>query len=291
MGIKRAELRQPDLLLGQIWRGHRARYKYICSKHGEYSHVFKNHYDRNGCRKCIVAHIKNKLIYQIEDVEKKYPDLVKGQTWSGARQKYKFKCSIHGFYFQNFSNHTQGYECPKCGYDRGAAKQKLTTVDFERRCRDAIKGQKWINAHTKYRFLCNKHGEYRQPFNVHVQGVGCSRCSESHGEKEIHTILTKLNIAFNRQKRFENCRNSKPLPFDFFLSNHRTLIEFHGSQHYEIVLAWGGRRALQRTQRHDRIKRLWCRRNKYRLIVVPYTIKNVKNYLFKKLGLTPAQEN
>ena len=40
----------------------------------------------------------------------------------------------------------------------------------------------------------------------------------------------------------------------------------------------------------DRIKRNWARRNGYRLIVIPYTVKNIAGYLEKRLGkLLPAK--
>ena len=98
----------------------------------------------------------------IEMAEHRFPDMIKGQKYEGARAKYRFTCSKHGEYEQALYHHNEGYGCDKCG---GGA--TLTIKEVEQRFSDMVKGQQWLGNHAKYRFLCDKHGEYEQRFNSH----------------------------------------------------------------------------------------------------------------------------
>ena len=57
--------------------------------------------------------------------------------------------------------------------------------------------------------------EYSVRADNFLSGKGCPKCKESYGEKRISDILKNNSIPFITQKRFDNCRNVKPLPFDF----------------------------------------------------------------------------
>lgn len=41
---------------------------------------------------------------------------------------------------------------------------------------------------------------------------------ESKGERQIKEFLLNNSINFIQEKRFEDCRDKNPLPFDFYLS-------------------------------------------------------------------------
>ncbi|MBS0645452.1 MAG: hypothetical protein JSR97_02515 [Verrucomicrobia bacterium] len=46
-----------------------------------------------------------------------------------------------------------------------------------------------------------------------------------------YKVLYDRNLDFETEKTFPDCRNKKPLPFDFYLPHCNTLIELDGSQH------------------------------------------------------------
>lgn len=62
-----------------------------------------------------------------------------------------------------------------------------------------------------------------------VHSCGCLR---SMGEMIVENYLRELNINFQREYRFEQCRDKKPLPFDFCIfdkqNNLKFLIEING---------------------------------------------------------------
>lgn len=102
-----------------------------------------------------------------------------------------------------------------------------------------------------------------------TMSCGCIR--RSHGEIYIENLLNEYNIKFQQEYRFEQCRNKRRLPFDFYLPDHNTCIEFQGKQHYDIVDAWGGKEGLQIRRINDQIKRDFCESEGIKLIAIPYT--------------------
>jgi len=163
---------------------------------------------------------------------------------------------------------------------------------MERRAPDMMRGQECEGVLAKYRFLCSTHGEYLQGYSVHVDGDhGCPKHHQSRGERRTAAWLSSRfqGDRFEAQKTFDTCRHKKPLRFDFGSESLKTLIEYNGQQHYLPASNFGGKVALKRTRQRDRIKKNWARRNGYKLIVVPYIIKNIEKHLEKRLGhLLPA---
>ena len=56
----------------------------------------------------------------------------------------------------------------------------------------------------------------------------------------MRNYLIKHEFEFEEQKRFKDCRNKKPLPFDFYLPQYNLCIEFDGQLHYMSVKYFGG---------------------------------------------------
>ena len=88
-------------------------------------------------------------------------------------------------------------------------------------------------------------------------------------------ILTKLDIPFEREYRFEDCRDKGALPFDFALFNREHeligLIENNGDQHYSARgTQWNTPERLIYTQKHDYIKQKFAEDNHIPLLIIPY---------------------
>ena len=121
---------------------------------------------------------------------------------------------------------------------------------------------------------CPIHGDFKQNPLSHVQGMGCSNCNESHGEKEVSKFLKKWNINFDRQKKFPDCRNKFELPFDFYIPSMRTCIEFDGKQHFQPMEFFGGMKAFESLKINDKIKSDYCEDNYIDLIRIRYDQKD-----------------
>jgi len=89
----------------------------------------------------------------------------------------------------------------------------------------------------------------------------------SEGERKIANYLNKNKIDYVYQKRYDDCKNKSTLPFDFYLPDYNTIIEFDGYQHYYEVKMFG---KLSRIQKHDKIKNNYCKENNINLLRIPY---------------------
>lgn len=124
--------------------------------------------------------------------------------------------------------------------------------------------------------------------NKLTQGRGCPSCYSrklSAGERYIINILSKNNIPFIHQKKFDNLRNPITncfLKFDFFLPEYNLCIEYQGQQHYKPIyfgkkegktkeeIEKLAQQNLKNTQYRDEIKRKYCEDNNIKYLEIPY---------------------
>ena len=142
----------------------------------------------------------------------------------------------------------------------------------------------YINGNTKIKHRCKVCGnEWDVKPNHILYNHGCPKCKKSFGEKIISEWLTDNNIDFVQQYSFCDCRDKFPLPFDFYLPNSNTCIEFDGEQHFKPVDFFGGEEKFKVRQLHDQIKTDYCNSHDIYLLRIPYD-KNIEeelnNFLF-----------
>jgi hypothetical protein len=99
---------------------------------------------------------------------------------------------------------------------------------------------------------------------------GCSKYSKM--ELFIHDLLVEYQIPHISQARFQECRNIFPLPFDFYLYEHNTLVEYDGEQHTRPVAFFGGEDAYQQRVYNDNIKNEYCKEHDINLVRLPHTL-------------------
>ena len=129
--------------------------------------------------------------------------------------------------------------------------------------------------------------ECKQPFPVfahhETKHCGCKTNSKismetylergqcrSLGEKKIYDLLTSVRVPFEQEKKFMNCCDKAPLPFDFYLESPtygKYVIEFDGEQHFKQVSCFGD---LATTHQHDLIKNKFCWEHGIGIIRIPY---------------------
>lgn len=107
-----------------------------------------------------------------------------------------------------------------------------------------------------------------------TQSCGCIR---SAGEMVIADYLKEKNINFTQEYKFTDCKDERPLPFDFCIfdndNNIQFLIEVNGKQHYEPRYSSDpeiSQRLFEIQQKHDLIKETYCLQNHIDLLIIPY---------------------
>lgn len=253
----------------------------ICSKHGVFEQKPSSHLSGYGCQKCAGKNRStDEYIYEAKLVHgDKYDySLVK---YIDAITKIKIVCYDHGIFTLRPSEHLFGYKCPKCN------KMFVNTESFIKRAK-LVHDDKYdyslvdyVNAVTKIKIICPKHGTFMQRSGDHLDGNGCPHCNESKGEITIKKCLDEHNIEYVREKKFNNCRGIKRmLPFDFYLPKYNLLIEYDGEQHFKIINYWGGKNGLKRQQINDEIKNVYAKNQNIKLLRIKYTeIKNIEKIL------------
>ena len=206
----------------------------------------------------------------------------------------RYICPTHGEHHMRISNLIQGKGCPDCVGLQNRNRFKLSPDDVERRINELggnlLNKNDYINQTSKNLLVdCIECGS---PFLTSLRnftqhgGQVCPNCFgvESMGEKRIRIYLESRNILFVPQKWFNDCRDKKPLPFDFYLPDYNILIEFDGRQHFEETDHFTY--SLEVTQKHDKIKNDYCKDHNMRLIRIPYLHMNkIEQILNKELVL------
>ena len=121
---------------------------------------------------------------------------------------------------------------------------------------------------------CGNHSYPNQSNLEKGHSLSCGCRHSSKWEIFISEYLTNLNISFEFQKRFDDCRNAKGsdmLPFDFYIKRLNLIIEYDGEHHFHSIDYWGGEEKFKITQENDEIKNLYCKSKNIKLIRIPYT--------------------
>ena len=119
--------------------------------------------------------------------------------------------------------------------------------------------------------------------------MSCGCLTQSRGEMRISNFLDGLKIDFEKQKRFVDCRDKNPLPFDFYLPNFNMCIEYDGRQHFEPVNFSSNiqetKENFELVNKHDKIKTKYCENNNIKLLRIPYTeFDNIEMILRENLS-------
>jgi hypothetical protein len=207
-------------------------------------------------------------------------------VYKNSKIKVEIFCPKHNFYFKQIPNsHLRGRKCPQCANDYFYSITK-TTDEF---IKDAMKihGNKYDyslveykNCKTYIKIICDKHGEFIQKPNTHLNGRGCSVCKSSKGEDFIRNFLTENHINFIEQYKFKNQpRDIKYCKYDFYLNDYNAIIEYHGEQHFNFSPHFHKNffDFLDRTNR-DYKKMKFCKNNNIIFFEIHYN-DNIENKL------------
>jgi len=102
----------------------------------------------------------------------------------------------------------------------------------------------------------------------------------SRGVKRIIAILEEKKLKYVKELRFPDCKDIRPLPFDFSVYNGKELvclIEFNGVQHYKFCRKFHkSKKGLFKQQKHDAIKLAFCAEKSIPLLVIHYEEEKIE---------------
>lgn len=265
-----------------------------CINHGDISVNPNNHINnKSGCPLCY-GRIKKTTEQFIDQVRRLHGDVFTFEhtNYSGDGIKVTVTCKQHGDFTPTPSNILQGSGCPLCALEEASKRnrkdqslfiEQASKLHFHKYDYSLVE---YKNSATPITIICPKHGKFSQQPTVHIdQRCGCPRCTSSRGEMEVREYLQTLNLKFNQQQMFKECKDKRRLKFDFFLPDYGILIEYNGLQHYRTVpLLKYNRAALLDIQRKDKIKQQFAKEKGLQLLVIPF---NAKTHTYLDQHLTP----
>ena len=265
----------PNIICLEEYVNNKTKILHKCLKCGYEWKVFPSNIlsNNSNCPNCAIERSKirfKKTTEQYkEELKIKNSNIICLEEYTNALTKILHKCLVCGNIWKAKPNIIlSGYGCPTC-----SGKKQKTTEEYK----EELKGrnievlEEYVNANTKILHKCLKcKNEWRvEPHSV-LRGNGCPYCKTSHGEKAVEAFLTENKISYIPQKRFFDCKDKRPLPFDFYLSELNIAIEYNGRQHYKSIETFGGEKQLHLQRHHDWIKRKYCRDKGITLITIRY---------------------
>lgn len=223
-----------------------------------------------GCPRCsgIERYCHEEYVKKVAEIN---PDIEVLERYINSKTKILHRCKIDGYeWYISPSAILQRQGCPKCAgnakitHEEYIANVAKINPDIE------VLGQ-YIGYNVKILHKCNidNHEWYIPPNNI-LHGVGCPKCNTSKGEKAIEEWIKKQGFLYETQKRFSDCRDKNPLPFDFYLPEYNICIEYQGQQHYESIKYFGGVSKFENQVKKDNIKKEYCQKNNILLFEIPY---------------------
>lgn len=267
------------------YNGSNIKVKIICPEHGTFEQTPHHHLRGSGCPICALKTKSEKQSMTLDNFVNKSKN-IHGDNYSYDKVEYinnKTKvtivCNKHGDFNITPSHHFNGVGCSKCSknynqtnleYIEDVSKKHNNFYDYSL--------VEYINNKSDILIICPIHGTFSQNAHHHKNGSKCPHCNESKGENIIMNFMKDNKIKYIRQHKFDDCRNIKVLPFDFYLPDYNTCIEFDGRQHFESINYFGGYESLIKTRKRDQIKNNYCYNNNIKLIRIKYD-EDIKKYL------------
>lgn len=266
-----------------------------------YNHITQKQTKSYICRECF---LKNKIL-KYEEIEKQvvesgYIMLTKKSEFKNGNTYIRYACPKHGEKTIRASNFHNGKRCPDC-CNENLREQFSFTPDYvynevKKLGGELLNKEEYINNKEKnMKILCPRcHKNILiTSFRHFIQhgGQSCQACyrKESVGERRIRQWLELNNIDYEQEKWFKDCKDIKPLPFDFYLPERNTIIEYDGKQHFEETHFFSFQNNSHESitsyiKNHDLIKNNYCKQNNINLIRIPYTsLNNLEQILQQNL--------
>lgn len=200
--------------------------------------------------------------------------------YEGRDKKITLKCNKCGNIIHKRPGKMTGAEREGCYICSGKNKFK-TTEFFQQEVNKKYPNTyvllgSYTNARTPLlvrRLQCG-HEYMISPDNL-LRGKGCPKCSMRHSSymKKVEAYLDSNGIIYEKEKVFDDCRNIRPLPFDYYIPSQNICIEVDGEFHFDwnsVYKAINKHCLYQNIHARDTIKTQYCATHGIKLIRIPY---------------------
>lgn len=230
--------------------------------------ILKSYLDNHKCSTCTgCAPITFVMIKQLAEIKEDIL-LTKENEFVNGTSDIKIKCGTCNYIYITCWNTYKNHSCRKCAGSLTLEHDEINQCVQKRG--DTLISKNVQGTRNKVDIKC---GVCNEIFNVCVasyrSGTGCNICNMSRGERAILNYLKTYNYKFEHNKMFDDCKNIRLLPFDFYIDN-KFLIEFDGKQHFEKIEYLGGEKDFEARKKNDIIKTKYCLEHNIPLLRISY---------------------
>lgn len=220
---------------------------FICNKHKELGeqHMPKYNMEREikGCKYCSGKQLPN--WYILKKVNEVNPNIILLEPYKNLTSKIKCFCTEHNIPTnKTMQQILRGQGCYYCGVKKLSELSFLSLNDFQKSVYEKNKDiivLEYNGMNLKAKFKCKICGYewYSSANSMVTNGKQCPKCMNYYnGEHKISCLLDMWGIQYTEQFRFLECKDQRPLPFDFYLLDYNVCIEFDGQQHFAQRNGW-----------------------------------------------------
>lgn len=265
--------------------------EYICGKHKDNGIVKQPFINmRNGKTGCPICNHTN---YNTEVFTKDINDIFNNNIevigdFTRMRDNIKVRCRKHNYIWSPKAyNLKSGFGCRYCGIERSTNAKRINAEEVINKINtyrvDELvvisEPSEIINSSTRFRVKCKKCGHIWETSYYNLIKENCTGCPRCHGwktENKMCDIIEGYGYDIIKQKKFSDCKDIQPLPFDCYIDELNMAFEYDGEGHYNPIprkrneCLGSQMERLIDTRRHDRIKSLYCIDNNIALCRIPY---------------------
>lgn len=245
-----------------------------------------------GCQHCIGRNDNKDEVLQ--EMFFANPNMELLEPYKGRTKRVKMRCKKHNVILKKSPAEViKGHGCVQCGLEKLSEQAKLSESVFVDRLKHKYKTIHLVSnytAITEYAdFHCDICNADWTDIADYVMRRGCPRCNGTSTEMLVGEILQKYGLSYIPQFSFNDCKDKRTLPFDYYIKDYNILIEYDGEQHFKPVNFGGvsneeAEKNFKITQYHDNIKTKYCHDHNIPLIRISYLEKkNLEESLVKKL--------
>jgi hypothetical protein len=188
---------------------------------------------------------KAKTPVETSSNQSKHACTYKGCTYKTDRL-YRLKEHVEG-------HHKNSYACKECG-KTFTRKESLERHEKEA-CSDNLESTQVSCFYCHSTYKARSHKRHLQEVCLLKMILG--KYPGSKGEQLINHYLQENKVQFEIEKCFSDMKSPKGnhLYLDFYIPDHKAVVEYHGMQHYQASTGFGGEEKFEETKLHDGIKR------------------------------------
>lgn len=231
--------------------------------------ISNNHKDSNKFH----LKAKEKGLIVLDGPQIRYHDKIVVQDLEGYRGEIIASSLMRGSNFEKFS------------VSNPFTIDNLRVYAFKHNWDCIIYNQEFKGTKSPIKMMCSCGRDFTVDTTHFIGGkFQCNECrvKQSNIAKLVEIYLIEKNLSYQKEKVFKDCKNKKPLPFDFYLTDYNACIEVDGIGHYRPVAFNGDKEKAEeifiQRKNNDEIKNKYCKNNNIPLLRLPFWIIERKEY-------------